>query len=579
MAKLSGLTGDHMGREHRLGEFCILGRGLEAQIQLMDRAVSRQHAKITHAGDKYLIEDLDSGRGTRVNGMRISASKLHPGDEININGHRFRFEDTQQESKHTAEYPLVLDQTSQPALSRAEHPSSEVIGQETLVTPLSPEAGADQRRLRALTAMARSASRTTVENTLMQELVTICLDAFPGADRVLVARVDHDQQRLSARLVRLRAGGENRRFHISRWAMTEVLSKGRPVLTSEVRKNDRGLTLDGEGDQVQKMVVPIQVMGERLGLLYMDRADASTEAFSDADLETCVALCRTVALAMRSQELSELARARSVTDRQLEAARQVQKRFLPRGSPSIPGFSFVTHYDPCQDVGGDLYDFIQLDANRLGVVVGDVSGKGFPAALVMAWVTSQLRTAVHLESSPAGVMARINQGLLEARQDELFVTLFYGVLDVWNMELTFCNAGHLPPLVRRGAHGVVEAIEAAAGMPVGMFPETVYEEGMISLGLGDAVLLVSDGVTEAQNKAGELFGMGRLRQALARQTSSPGDLVSDLLGDLRAFSAGTKQADDITIVALGVGGATEDVRTTLPPGFSITSVTPTGHPL
>jgi phosphoserine phosphatase RsbU/P len=114
---------------------------------------------------------------------------------------------------------------------------------------------------------------------------------------------------------------------------------------------------------------------------------------------------------------------------------------------------------------------------------------------------------------------------------------------------------------------------------VGMFPDTVYEEGMISLGMGDAVLLVSDGVTEARGKAGELFGMGRLRQALARQTASPGDLVSDLLGDLRAFSAGTKQADDITIVALGVGGATEDIRTTLPPGFSATSVTPAGRPL
>ena len=578
MAKLLGLTGDHKGKEHQIGEFCILGRGLEAQIQLMDRAVSRQHAKITRAAETYLIEDMESGRGTRVNGMRVTASKLHPGDEININGHRFRFEDTRRERMHTAEFPLVLDQTSQPALSRAEPSPVDDNVMETMVEPLGPQASGDQRRLRALTALIRRVSRVTSEQTLLQELVNLCLDAFPGADRVMVARVDRSRRKLAARLVRLRAEGENRRFHISRWAMTEVLSKGRPVLTYEARKSEHGLTLDGETRQVQKMVVPILALGARMGLLYLDRADPSSEPFTDADLETCVALCRTLALGLRSLELAKEARARSVTDRQLEAARQVQKRFLPRGSPSIPGFSFVTHYDPCQDVGGDLYDFIQLDNNRLAVVVGDVSGKGFPAALVMAWVTSQVRTAAHQEGSPADVVASINRGLLEARQEELFVTLFYGVLDRWAMNLTFCNAGHLPPLVRRGGHGVVEAIEAASGMPVGMFAETVYEDGQIILGKGDTVLLVSDGVTEARSVEGEMFGMGRLRHALARPESSPGNLVSHLLGDLRAFTAGEAQADDITIMALGVGGDTEDIRTTLPPGLSLADILPDGVP-
>ena len=578
MAKLSGLTGDHKGREHPIGEFCILGRGLEAQIQLMDRAVSRQHAKITRAAEHYIIEDMESGRGTRVNGMRITASKLHPGDEININGHRFRFEDTRQERMHTGEFPLVLDQTSQPTLTRAEPSHHDINAVDTLVEPLAPEAGADQRRLRALTAICRRISRTASEKTLLQEMVNLCLDAFPGADRVMVARVDRSRRRLSARMVRLRAEGENRRFHISRWAMTEVLSKGRPVLTTEVRKSDHGLTLDGEGLQVQKMVVPIQTLGARMGLLYLDRADPTTEPFTDADLETCVALCRAVALALRSYELAEEARARSVTDRQLEAARQVQKRFLPRGSPSIPGFSFVTHYDPCQDVGGDLYDFIQLDANRLALVVGDVSGKGFPAALVMAWVTSQVRTAAHQEANPADMVASINRGLLEARQDDLFVTLFYGILDRRAMKLTFCNAGHLPPLVRRGGVGLVEEIKVPSGMPVGMFLDTEYEQGQIALSQGDAVLLVSDGVTEARGKGGEMFGVGRLRHALARSTGSPGDLVSNLLGDLRTFSDGTDQADDITIMALGVGGDTEDIRATLPPGFIQHNFTSEGTP-
>jgi len=569
MAKLSGLTGDHKGKVHQIGELCILGRGLEAQIQLMDRAVSRQHAKIMRSGEMFIIEDMESGRGTRVNGMRVSASKLRPGDEININGHRFRFEDIQLEPVRTAEFPLVLDQTSQPTLTRADPPPPLKPDEwTTQVSPLAPDASANKRRLRALTTISRFVSRTASEEVLLQDMVRLCLDTFLGADRVMVARVDRAQRRLAARTVRLRAGVENRRFHIARWAMTEVLSKGRPVLTTEARKSDQGLTMDGENFKVQKMVVPLQCLGARMGLLYLDRSEPDSLPFNDADLETCVALCRVVALSLRSIDLAEEARARSMTDRQLEAARQVQKRFLPRGSPSVPGFSFVTHYQPCQDVGGDLYDFITLDRNRLAVVVGDVSGKGFPAALVMAWVTSQVRSAAHVEERPGQVVARINDGLLEARQDELFVTLFYGVLDRKEMTLTFSNAGHMPPLVRRGASGQVEEHDAVSGLPVGMFGGTEYSEGLIELANGDAVLLVSDGVTEARGRKGEMYGMERLHQSLARRAASPADLVSDLLGDLRSFSGGEDQADDITIMALGVGGYTDDIHTTLPPGLT-----------
>ena len=472
----------------------------------------------------------------------------------------------------TGEFPLVLDQTQRPRMLVEGGPNQGKLAPRDSLVCRAVFDGV-RKRLNALGELSRLACTTVNPDVLLEEMLRLCLEAFPGVERAMVARVERREQRLAAQQIRLRPGVDNRRFHISRWAMTESLAKGRPVLTSEPMKGALGRSSGSQPPQVQKMVVSIRHQSRTMGLLYLDRS-SSEQVFTDADLETCEAFTHTVALALRGAELDAAVRARSITDEQLEAARQVQKRFLPRTSPSLPGFTFVAHYDPCQDVGGDLYDFIPLDKDRLAIVVGDVAGKGFPAALVMAWVTSQLRVAAHQVLGPAEVMARINRSLLEARQEELFVTLFYGVLDRRKMSLKFCNAGHIPPLVRRGGMGglqdtLVEAVELASGMPVGMLPETSFEEGEISLGKGDAVLLVSDGVTEANGDADEMYGMDRLCKAMARPFASPADMVSDLLGDLRAFSKGRPQVDDITIVALGVGEDVEDIRTTLPPGMTL----------
>jgi len=231
--------------------------------------------------------------------------------------------------------------------------------------------------------------------------------------------------------------------------------------------------------------------------------------------------------------------------------------------PKMPGFSFVAHYDPCRDVGGDLYDFIPLDKGRLGVVIGDVSGKGFAAAIVMAWVASQLRVAAHQERHPADVLERINESLLEVHQDDLFVTLVYGVLNRWNMSFQFCNAGHVPPLVRRRS-GRVDILEQGTGLPVGVVAEPAFEERRVLLEQGDTLLLVTDGVTEAMNPKRRMFGLSGLATAMTASTPAATAMVSDVLAAVRRFVDVETQYDDITIVA--VGASPEDLTTTLPPG-------------
>jgi len=330
---------------------------------------------------------------------------------------------------------------------------------------------------------------------------------------------------------------------------------------------DRPVTENTQVD-LPMMVAPLTARGERLGLVYMDGLSEGA-IFTGEDLEVLDGLAHMVAQVLNTAQLNATLLKQSRTEQELSSAREVQKRFLPRGVPKMPGFSFVAHYDPCRNVGGDLYDFIQLDTSRVGIVIGDVSGKGFAAALVMAWVTSQIREAAHQEKLPVDVMARINASLLEARQDELFVTLLYGVLDRWTMKLSFCNAGHMPPLVYRAEQRSVESVEEGAGLPVGLVPKATFEEGRIHLGPGDAALFFSDGVTEAINGEEEMYGLPRLQEAMARRPNSAPDMVADVLASLRCFVDGQEQADDITMVGVGVGSTLEDIRTTLPPGIKV----------
>jgi serine phosphatase RsbU (regulator of sigma subunit) len=313
------------------------------------------------------------------------------------------------------------------------------------------------------------------------------------------------------------------------------------------------------------MVAPLICQGQMLGLIYTDQVKPE-QLFTKDDLEVLTGMAAHIALALHAAQLRETLLQRSRTEHELTAAHEVQKRFLPRGVPKMAGFSFIAHYDPCRDVGGDLYDFIHIDSGHLGIVIGDVSGKGFAAALVMAWVASQLRVAAYQEKHPTDVMQRVNEALLEAHQDDLFVTLLYGVLNRWNNNFLFCNAGHVPPLVRRVRSREVEVIEKGTGLPIGVVPDASYEEQVILLEQGDNLMLVTDGVTEAMNPQRAMFGIGGLSEAMVSSEMTTTTLVSDVLSALRSFVGGATQYDDITIVAVGAEGSMEDVATTLPPG-------------
>src|ERR687898_362160 len=237
-------------------------------------------------------------------------------------------------------------------------------------------------------------------------------------------------------------------------------------------------------------------------------------------------------------------------EQELQVARRIQQASLPKEVPSLAGWQILPFYQPAREVGGDFYDFFDLEEGRLGVVVGDATGKGMPAALVAEATSNMLRAVAQAmgSSSPGKVLAQVNETLVARIPPNMFVTCFYGVLDPKSGRFNSAHAGHDLPHVRHG-DGDAEELRAR-GMPLGLMPSMAYEEKEIVLRAGEAGLFYSDGLVEAHDAKGEMFGFPRLRRLVAEHGEER-SLVDFLVGELSSFTGeGWEQEDDITLLTL-----------------------------
>jgi len=253
-------------------------------------------------------------------------------------------------------------------------------------------------------------------------------------------------------------------------------------------------------------------------------------------------------------------------EQELGTARSIQHALLPKDLPKLEGWKIAYRYQPAREVGGDFYDFLRLDDGRVGLVIGDVSGKGIAAALVMANTQSVLRAVARRGNvAPGRVLAEANEVLYAYIPSGTFVTCFYGVLDPENGRLVYANAGHDPPYSQRG--GDAQELRAR-GMPLGLMPDMPYEEKEAVLAAGDDLLLYSDGLVEAHDTKGDMFGFPRLRRLIMAQSTGSGEeLIDVLLAELTSFTgADAEQEDDITLVTLERSKArVRDLETPLQP--------------
>src|SRR5215211_6238262 len=247
------------------------------------------------------------------------------------------------------------------------------------------------------------------------------------------------------------------------------------------------------------------------------------------------------------EALAQETRQRERLEQELEVARRIQQASLPKEMPQLEEWQIAPYYKPAREVGGDFYDFLELADGRLGVVVGDATGKGVPAALMMASTRSTLRAVAQACESPGDALRRFNDPLATDIPSNMFVTCFYAILDPKSATLSYANAGHDLPYLHR--NGEAEELRAR-GMPLGLMPGMSYEEGEVSLGEGGCVLFYSDGLVEAHDPQGGMFGFPKLR-ALVAEHGEKRSLGNLLLEELYSFvGEGWEQEDDITLLTL-----------------------------
>ena len=324
-----------------------------------------------------------------------------------------------------------------------------------------------------------------------------------------------------------------------------VALTGEPVISPDVRRDPR--YVNAREETRSEMVAPIITNDEVIGVF--DLENDQLNAYTDDDLQVLLLLASQVAIIVEKVMLHEQLIAKKRLEGQLEVARQVQLQLLPPRDPQLEGFDISAYNYPTEEVSGDYYDWVRIYDDQIGLVVADVSGKGVPAALLMAFLRASLRAAIHIGYAPHISMAKVNYLLWESIERNQFVTAFYSVLDASNRTLAYTNAGHNPPLLLN-ADGQARFIERG-GLPLGMFKDTRYYEYYLPIESGQTLVIYTDGVTEATNTSDEEYGRERLeRTARAGQHLSAKELIKFIHKDVLAWTDGQGANDDITFVII-----------------------------
>jgi sigma-B regulation protein RsbU (phosphoserine phosphatase) len=298
-----------------------------------------------------------------------------------------------------------------------------------------------------------------------------------------------------------------------------------------------------------ELAAPLVLEGKTIGVFNLE--NNQEDAYHEGHLEMVTAFAAQAAVGIERARLTRELLERRNLDKELAIAREIQASFLPKSNPVLPGFEIAGTTQSHDVVGGDYYDFIRVSEKRLGLAIADVAGKGIPAAILMAGFRMSLLAEIRNEFAIRAVMRKVNTIVYESTDRHKFVTAFYGLLDVRNKVLTFSNAGHNPPILRR-ADGSIELL-VDGGVALGVLPEAQYEERPIALKPGDVLVLYTDGLSEAEAPSGEQFGTRRIEDSIAHRAGSTAQQILDgLVEDVLAWCDTRGPNDDLTLMVLRV---------------------------
>ncbi|HEX3145968.1 MAG TPA: GAF domain-containing SpoIIE family protein phosphatase [Pyrinomonadaceae bacterium] len=320
-----------------------------------------------------------------------------------------------------------------------------------------------------------------------------------------------------------------------------VAVTGKPYVSHDVGQDHR--YINARPRTQSEMVAPIISNEEVIGVF--DLESDELDAYTNDDLEVLMLLASQVAIIIEKVMLHDQLIEKQRLQTQLEVARQVQLQLLPGRDPQIEGYDISAYNFPTEEVSGDYYDWVRVYDDQIGIVIADVSGKGVPAALLMAFLRASLRAATHIGYAPHISMSKVNYLLWESIERNQFVTAFHGILDATNRTLSYSNAGHSPALLMK-ADGTSH-FEERGGVPLGMFRDSRYYEYFETIEPGEVLVLYTDGVTEAMNSAGEEYGRERLIAAVRECRDQPArDMIDFMHRDLIVWTEGHGVTDDVT---------------------------------
>ncbi|HEX8335082.1 MAG TPA: SpoIIE family protein phosphatase [Pyrinomonadaceae bacterium] len=551
-----------------------IGRSARNDVCVPDPFASRVHAEVRREGDSYVLQDLGSANGTYYNGSRLEQPvALTHGGRIQIGETEIVFNDqttgrqlpatTIEEDAPLPEATIAFDSahhTTNGLLEAIDAARTQTSGRFDVATVMPHRAGSTAKSSPAadpgshgdLLALISKVGVTllasaTLDETLRQ-VALLVFDAVPAERCLIMLREAGDGGELKIRAAEMRdRRPEVGEVRVSRTIVEEVVNQGRSVLTSDAQHDPRfkSSTVTFQGIR-SVLAVPLGVGARIFGMIYAD-SPLATSRFSEDHLKVLTTLGSVAAIRVENTRLLEEHLEQERFERELQLAREIQQRFQPTAPPAVTGYELQGISFPSYQIGGDYYDFILCGDNRLVVALGDVSGKGTSAALLM----SSLHAAVHAQVAwcrpIAETVGAVNRYLADNTPGNRFVTLFYAELDPLTGSLSFINAGHNPPIIAHEG-GTLEQL-AAGGLPLGIVPDFDYREGRTQLRPGDVLVAYSDGVTEQNNPAGDEFGTVRLQEVVARNLGRSAAGIRDQIeAALSSFAQGTPAGDDITLL-------------------------------
>ena len=523
---------DGRTQHHRLsGGPATIGRDLNCEITIDDPSTSRRHARLIPTDRGYFVEDLGSRNGTLVNDEPCTKSNLRHGDRIVIGAVVAMYKDT-----IAASGTSVIVSEDGPVTQHRTH-----------YVPREARLALSHRRLEMIYELSERLTTLQNQGDLLENAMSICVETLQF-ERGAIGIRRQNQRAVDWPVVRNLRGAEGE-LTISRSLLSRALEHGeRASYTEDSARADPTVSMVQHGIR-SAMCVPLIHGDEILGVIYGDRTSTST-AYTSEDIDFLAAIARQISIGLINNRLMESQRQMALLEYDLDVARNIQTSLFPAALPNRSGMSFAALNDPGRRVSGDYYDVIERPDGRTWILVADVTGEGVAAALLMANLQAAVRVTIDQTDDPGALLGRWNNLVFKNSARNRFVTCILALVDPDARTIRIGNAGHFDPIVVAAGEPPRE-LAVEGGLPLGVGENHEYGSEVVKLPSGPCVVLgYTDGITEANNPEGQMYGRDRLIRTLSERADiDPQAIVKRVRKDVAAFAGAAPQSDDITILA------------------------------